>query len=216
MHGPNALIVVVVDCNDDIKSDKAYRLAAQADPRGKRTIVVLNKMNTLRGENGARVAKLLGSRPGNDDDDGDDVASIIGYFGIAGRTPDQARQGASLVQAKEEEKELFRQHWVLADTEVQQHCGSDALLNAIVGIWSGKISAAMPGVERALADEIGDEKNEKKEDESEDVDEVDELARAIASASLGVSGDLGQPTLLERLKEAERCAKDVVVCHKNQ
>jgi interferon-induced GTP-binding protein Mx1 len=132
------VILCVFPANLDIAVVESISLARDVDPSGERTIGVITKSDLAVNQN-MLVQQLLMNRDG--------VTHLkLGFIAVRNRSTDE---NISLDDAREREKEFFRQHPAAAT--VDKNClGVDALINRLATLYSQRVKETFPKLREAI------------------------------------------------------------------
>lgn len=147
MRAPDALLVNVVQCGVDLAACEAIALSRQVDPEGRRTVVVVTKMDRADRDVCERVETARAQLD----------AAWQGLFGV--RTRAQHEQELSWTALRARERAFFattepfaRYRPGAAATALQ--LGTDALIRRLVELQTRGLRRAAPRIQRELRAQI--------------------------------------------------------------
>ncbi|KAG8885743.1 hypothetical protein FRB98_001655 [Tulasnella sp. 332] len=131
----NCLILLTLTMRDDLENQSAAFLAKQVDPKGRRTIGVLTKPDTLQhGEEGAWLAILEGQRH----------PLFHGYYMTKQPATRELLEKLSWEAAREREKEYFDSTPIWAKSSATNRLGTANLTKNLSRLLSGLIDQTLP------------------------------------------------------------------------
>lgn len=204
MRNPASILLLVVDCNDDLSSNPAYILTRRFDPAGERTLVALNKLDVVKPSRQPEILRLLRSTFGSGSSSNDIRSPHVGFYGMAGRTPDQARSGVPLSTAIEAEAAMFRT-W---PEDVQARCGASNLYRNLIDVWHQRLTQAAEPVLAAVQTQL-DEVN-KALGVAQQRDPTDDLSELKSASSLEPGRQQDRLVQAARLERAKMCLKKII------
>lgn len=141
----NTLILLTVNCGDDIQNQSGFRLARDADPSGKRTIGVLTRPDVIQPREHDRWLKMLSGGP---------PKLHYGYYAVRNPGTEQLLEKITFAEARIQEAAFFNQEpWSEISTD-KKRFGIKALAQELSAILQAFISEKMPAFEAQLESEL--------------------------------------------------------------
>jgi|MDSW01.1.fsa_nt_gb dynamin 1-like protein len=134
----SCLILAVSPANSDLANSDALTLSRLVDPKGKRTIGVITKLDIM--DRGTDACAYLR---------GEVVPLKLGYVGVVNRCQQDIAQRRSIREARQSEAEFFRHHPAYA--EVAANCGVEALGWNVSRILADHIAELLPALQDKIA-----------------------------------------------------------------
>eukprot|EP00921_Rhytidocystis_pertsovi_P003594 GHVQ01006237.1.p1 GENE.GHVQ01006237.1~~GHVQ01006237.1.p1 ORF type:complete len:721 (-),score=100.59 GHVQ01006237.1:199-2361(-) len=139
---PRTIILAVLPANADMSTSDALQLARRVDPDGTRTIGVITKLDLMdRGMDATRM--LLG----------EEVPLRLGYTGLINRSQADIREGKSIKQAIEDEKQFFLNHPAYRSL-APGLLGVRCLIDKLTTVLFGHIRAFLPEIKREINNKL--------------------------------------------------------------
>jgi dynamin 1-like protein len=134
---PNCLILAVSPANLDLANSDALQIARQVDPDGSRTLGVITKLDLM--DRGTDASEVLRNKV---------FPLKLGYVGVVCRSQADLESKLSLDQAREHERNFFRNHAVYG--EFADRMGTDFLARRLQNLLLHHIRQNLPAVKAKL------------------------------------------------------------------
>jgi len=134
----------------DFRTQQATAWAHEVDPDGKRTLMVVTKIDKSEMEDMQLGKRLLGVGPNA-------WTCKLGAVGVRNRTQAEIEAGCTRASVDEAEAKYFESHPALrALTPAQKAStlGCDALVRRLVSIQAEAIQACLPALEKAIREKL--------------------------------------------------------------
>jgi len=147
---PGCVILCALPANVDFRTQQATAWAHEVDPDGKRTLMVVTKIDKSEMEDMQLGKRLLGVGPNA-------WTCKLGAVGVRNRTQAEIEAGCTRASVDEAEAKYFESHPALrALTPAQKAStlGCDALVRRLVSIQAEAIQACLPALEKAIREKL--------------------------------------------------------------
>eukprot|EP00922_Rhytidocystis_sp_ex-Travisia-forbesii_P068479 GHVS01101997.1.p1 GENE.GHVS01101997.1~~GHVS01101997.1.p1 ORF type:complete len:774 (-),score=103.87 GHVS01101997.1:165-2486(-) len=139
---PRTIVLAVLPANADMSTSDALQIARRVDPNGLRTIGVITKLDIM--DRGMDAAKMLL---------GEEVPLRLGYTGLVNRSQADIREGKSIQQAIQHEKEFFSSHGVYRAL-TPGLCGVGSLVDKLTKVLFRHIKNFLPEIKREISNKM--------------------------------------------------------------
>ncbi|THH32770.1 hypothetical protein EUX98_g1377 [Antrodiella citrinella] len=144
----NCLILVTVPMSDDIENQKAFQIAKQEDPAGRRTIGVMTKPDTLT--TGATKARGIWL----DVIEGRLFSLQHGYYCTRQPDDDERTRGITSEQARTAEMDFFKKTAPWSTSKMQHQFGTRNLIANLSRLLSNIIGETLPILQNQVDDQL--------------------------------------------------------------
>eukprot|EP00899_Mesostigma_viride_P003746 jgi/Mesvir1/13372/Mv05855-RA.1 len=138
------IILCTVPAVDDFANTEAIKLAREVDPEGKRTLVVVTKIDAI--QPGMKICEKLRG-------EGRNVKVAMGMIAVRNRTPTEVEKELPIREARVLERRFFEANPEVRGLE-QRYWGTDELVRRIVTVQQRKIDEFIPKIKAKLREEL--------------------------------------------------------------
>lgn len=141
----NTLILLTVNCGDDVQNQSGFRLARDADPSGERTIGVLTRADVIQPREHGPWFRMLA---------GEAHKLQYGYYAVRNPGTQELQESITFPGARARETAFFKQApWSELSLD-KERFGIKALAQELSAILQAFISEKMPAFEAKLESEL--------------------------------------------------------------
>ncbi|KAH7706798.1 dynamin central region family protein [Aphelenchoides avenae] len=141
ISNPKSIILAFTPANQDFHTSESVKLAKEVDPKGKRTLVVLTKLDIM--DAGTDAKDLLEGRV--------EGVKHMGIIGVVGRSQEDTNNGKPVADGLLAEEDFFRRKY----PDIAHINGIKFLATALNRVMIKHIKKSLP----MLLEQIGSEKN---------------------------------------------------------
>eukprot|EP00899_Mesostigma_viride_P010695 jgi/Mesvir1/19627/Mv09916-RA.1 len=138
------IVLCTVPAVDDFANTEAIKLAREVDPEGKRTLVVVTKIDNVRP--GMKIKEKLRG-------EGRNVKVAMGMIAVRNRTPTEVDEELPIREARVRERKFFESEEEVKGLE-QRYWGTDELVRRIVTVQKRTIDEFLPKIKAKLREEL--------------------------------------------------------------
>ncbi|PRT53538.1 Dynamin-related protein DNM1 [Wickerhamiella sorbophila] len=144
---PNSLILAVTPANQDLVNSESLKLARHVDPKSKRTIGVLTKLDLM--DRGTNALEILS---------GNVYPLKLGFIGVVNRSQQDIQDSKSLDDSLSAERLFFESH--PAYRSISHKCGTSYLAKMLNQTLMAHIRERLPDIKARLNTLIGQTEQE--------------------------------------------------------
>lgn len=144
---PNSIILAVSPANVDLVNSESLKLARQVDPKGKRTVGILSKLDLM--DHGTNALDIL---------KGNVYPLKLGFVGIVNRSQQDITENKHLDDSLYAEQQFFQNH--PAYRQISNKCGTRYLTQTLNRILMNHIRDRLPDIKAKLNTLMGQTEQE--------------------------------------------------------
>lgn len=144
---PNCIILAVSPANVDLVNSESLKLARQVDPKGKRTVGILSKLDLM--DHGTNALDIL---------KGNVYPLKLGFVGIVNRSQQDISENKLLDDSLHAEQQFFQNH--PAYKQISNKCGTRYLTQTLNKILMNHIRDRLPDIKAKLNTLMGQTEQE--------------------------------------------------------
>ena len=135
---PNTLILIVIPANIDISTSDALSFARKLDPKQKRSLGVITKIDLM--DDGTDAREVLSNN---------EIKLKYGYVGIKGRSQAEIQKKMTVTEAIQSELDFFGKHPIYS-TMPSNLLGTRSLIDRTSSILYNMIQTSMPKIQKEI------------------------------------------------------------------